>query len=122
MERTGEFEPGTYEAKSYVGGHRPWRTVTVHVCKCPAHTFRPRCARLGAICYPTQDFQSYERLDPCTTPGTRVVLPDGEIGTVKGLLPGGAVEVRTVETGPVNTGLAYVQPVRVEDLVLVAEG
>lgn len=45
-------------AQSYTA--RGWKAVEVFVCRCPAHTFRPLCARLGGICYPTQDFQDYQ--------------------------------------------------------------
>ena len=56
----GQFKTGRYTARSYVGGHRPWRTVDIYIKeRCPAHTYRPCCAMLGGICYPTQDFQDY---------------------------------------------------------------
>lgn len=54
---------GVYRAKSYVGPPRVWADVEVHVCRCPAHTYREQCARLGGICYPVHDFRDYVPAD-----------------------------------------------------------
>lgn len=53
---------GWNRAKSYVGPPRVWADVRVYVCRCSAHTYRDRCARLGGICYPVSDFREYEAL------------------------------------------------------------
>lgn len=45
-----------YRAKVYT--ERGWKSVTVSVCKCSAHKFRPFCVRPhSAVCYPLYDYR-----------------------------------------------------------------